>query len=174
VGQLAVNRRTRHHPERLSVAQATIAGAEARVEALAAREPELDHLKQRMDGFAAIVQDVSANADALQRKQATLSALEERLDGLEATAKRTQWQFEGLADQRKDLETLKEEIHAVHATYEQAATLRDRLRADNQQVEQFLEKAGSLWLARPRSEPRSTPAAGVARAEASVANLRDC
>src|SRR5262249_516317 len=62
VGHLAVNRQELDTiQERLRVAQATIGGAEARVQALADRTTELDELKERMDSFSTLVQDASAN-----------------------------------------------------------------------------------------------------------------
>ncbi len=172
--QLGVNKQeieTVH--ERLCVAQAGIAAAETRVEAVSAREQSLGQLLEHVQTLTATVQELAAAAESLERKQAALGAIEERLGSLEGMAKRTQWQFEGLAKHRKDLDTLKIEIQAVHSTYEQTTMLLDKLRTDKREVEMFLDKAGSFMGRAAHVESKiDTLAEQLAGAEVSATRVR--
>ena len=130
--------------ERLRLVQTGIGAAETRVEAVSAREQELEQVLEHIQSIAA----TCTRADGVSRVAGAKAVVAQRTRGAARLPRggrqRTQWQFEGLAEHRKDLDTLKTEIQTVHTTYEQTATLLDKLRTDKREVEVFLDKAGSF------------------------------
>ena len=125
---------------RLRALQGSVREAEARMEALGAKERNLSQLHQKADVLNESFQGLSVQAEDLAKKQAGLDTLHDRLAQVEELAKRTALQHETLKQGRQELETLNGDIHEFHKSHAQVAELRDKLAADRDALEAFSER----------------------------------
>ena len=140
--------------QRLGVIQTSVGEAEARIEALAAREKHLSQLGQRIDGLSERFDALVAGAEELATKQASLELLGESLSQVEDLSKRTTLQFEGLKQTRDDLERLRIDIQDFHTSHAEAARLREQLSADRSALEAFVGRMGEFKARTPELEAR--------------------
>jgi chromosome segregation ATPase len=75
--------------QRLRSLQTAVGDAEARMEALGAKDKTVGQLNQRVDTLAKRFEELFARSDELSKKQATLESLNERLMQVDEIAKRT-------------------------------------------------------------------------------------
>src|SRR4051812_45402915 len=115
---------------RLRTLHGDVGDAEARMEALAAKDKNLIELSQKIDGMSKRFEALFTSADELTKKQLALENLNERLGQVDELAKKTSWQLDSLRQSRQDLDALRKEIQEFYTSHGEAAKLADKLGAD--------------------------------------------
>ena len=87
--------------ERLRALQSSVGDAEARMQALAAKDKSLVALSDKTDGLNKRFETLFSQSDELTRKQLSLETLHERLGQVDDLAKKTAWQMDSLRQSRQ-------------------------------------------------------------------------
>jgi chromosome segregation ATPase len=134
--------------------QASVAGAEKKLDEHAARERRAEAADERVAHLAKQLDRLSAEAVELQAKQATLESLHTSLADVEELARKTAAQYENLENGRQQLDALRAEIREVFTSHAAAVQLRDRLASDRTTLESFLTRVDAFSLGIPALEKR--------------------
>jgi chromosome segregation ATPase len=124
------------------------------MEAVSAKEKNLNELTPTADGRSKRFDSRRAQADDLTKKQLSLETLHERLGQVDDLAKKTTWQMEALRQSRQDLELLRKEVQDFYKSHADITQLHDKLAADRTALEAFGERMTAQSVRAPELEAK--------------------
>lgn len=139
---------------RVSLLQQSVVEIERAHQALAARVPEVDQLRERVSALAGQITDHDARASEFAEKMASLEEIHDHLVSVDEMSRRATWQMESLKNARLDLEELRADIETFYREQSEAAQLRDKLSAERAALESFLERMGAFAVQVPALDER--------------------
>ncbi|MFL6280235.1 MAG: hypothetical protein ACJ731_08995 [Vicinamibacterales bacterium] len=139
---------------RVKELQASITGAEKKLEEQAARERRAEAADERVAHLTKQLDRLNAEAIELDAKHTTLESLHTSLADVDELARKTASQYENLEQGRQQLDALRAEIREVFTSHASAAQLRDRLASDRTALESFLIRVDSFSAGIPALENR--------------------
>jgi chromosome segregation ATPase len=139
---------------RVSHLQEGVAGVERAHQALAARVPEIDQLRERIGALTAQITEHDASAAEFGEKMASLEEIHDHLVSVDEMSRRATWQMESLKNARLDLEELRGEIETFYREQSEALQLRDKLAAERAALESFLERMSAFAVQVPDLDDR--------------------
>ena len=153
VGTLAVDKKELEAMnERLRILDGALAGAEARMGALAGQEKGLASVAHRIEVVSTRFEDLLAQSDELTKRQLLLDGLHEQLADLDALAKKTSWQMDWLRQGREDVEALRTDVLELQKSHANVAQLHADLAVDRQALQAFGERMTALSARTPELE----------------------
>ncbi|NQW05697.1 MAG: hypothetical protein HQ485_16960 [Acidobacteria bacterium] len=141
---------------RLANLQESVAGLERAHQGLSTREPTVAALMERLSQLEIQMMSFGVIADEVAKKVATVESVRTDLQQLDETARRAVWQMESLKASRLDLEELRSDIEAFYVEHAEAIQMRDRLSADRQAIEGFMERTTVFAATLPDLDGRLT------------------
>lgn len=132
----------------------SVADIERAHQALAARVPEVDQIRERVTALAGQLTGHDARAAEFATKMASLEEIHDHLVSVDEMSRRATWQMESLKNARLDLEELRGDIETFYREQSEASQLRDKLAAERAALESFLERMGAFAVQVPDLDDR--------------------
>lgn len=142
------------HQARVNALQQSVVDLERAHVALAARAPEVDTLRQRIEALTLQLGEFDGRATDFGEKMASLEEIHDHLVSVDEMSRRATWQMESLKGARKDLEELRADIEQFYREQADARQLRDNLAAERSALESFLDRMGAFAVQVPELDAR--------------------
>lgn len=168
------------HASRVTSLQSAVVELERAHTSLAARSPEVDSLRARIETLAGQLGEFDTRSETFVEKMAKLEEIHDHLVAVDEMSRRATWQMESLKSARTDLEELRGDIEQFYKDQSDARQLRDTLTAERTALEAFLDRMGAFAVQVPELDARmnaiksklSIVDEGTAKA-ASLVNIAD-
>ena len=142
------------HQARVNALQQSVIDLERAHVSLAARAPEVDSLRQRIEALTLQLGEFDSRATTFSEKMASLEEIHDHLVSVDEMSRRATWQMESLKGARKDLEELRADIEQFYREQTDARSLRDNLAAERSALESFLDRMGAFATQVPELDAR--------------------
>ena len=142
------------HQTRVTALQQSVADLERAHQLLAARGPEVDGMRERIDALAVQLAGFDSRAATFGEKMASLEEIHEHLVSVDEMSRRATWQMESLKGARQDLEALRADIEQFYREQTEASQLRDKLAAERAALESFLDRMSAFAVQVPELDER--------------------
>ena len=142
------------HQARVTALQQSVIDLERAHVSLAARAPEVDSLRERIEALTLQLGEFDSRASTFSEKMASLEEIHDHLVSVDEMSRRATWQMESLKGARKDLEELRADIEQFYREQSDARSLRDNLAAERSALESFLDRMGAFATQVPELDAR--------------------